>query len=132
MDIQQINNRVQRCLDEYCLDQDYSIRDLCRDSLECRNGLFRDALRSGSGPAAPFFNFVALAGTAIVTTWNEASLDIYFVRCEEARFRLETSDLALSEPERIVELLRTAYDKHEPDLSIQRGTSDLWLEAMSG
>jgi hypothetical protein len=106
----------------------YSVRDLHRDSKQCRDGIYADDIAHAKSAPAPFFNFIVAEGVAVFTFF-EADLGVYVFRCDESELIHETTPFAMTDTNACKSLLAIKYGKLAPDLALSRGLAEYWLSS---
>lgn len=97
-----------------------------RQTADCRNDIYADAIAHGGRIEDPFFNFVLLDGVAVFTFF-ESQFSIYVVRCDETELISQTNQFALADTVECKNYLADKYGKNEPDLIIPCDVCEHWL-----
>lgn len=103
----------------------YSIVDLKRDARECRDQIYADSLSHGEDTGAPFVNFVITDDVAVYTVFTDP-FAVYITRCSEQALITATRELSMSDVDAHLALIQS-LGKSNPDASISRSASELWL-----
>ncbi len=69
MDVNELQSRLETLLEGAGCSR-YTVRDLHRDTRQCRDDIYADNLARGESPASPFYNFIVAEGVAVFTLFG--------------------------------------------------------------
>ena len=104
----------------------FTVSDLHRYTRETRQHIYADNVAHGEDIAAPWVTLIIADGVAIFTVFDDPFL-VYIVPCVEREMISDTDAFAMCEVAEHINLLRTKYNKTDPDASISRAVAESWL-----